>query len=128
MKEDHIAHELTPRQHAVQHVEMTVRRAIQVFDLFERWTKRFKDSGWQGTQDWRNIDPSEYRKIFDSGANKWYDVQPLMEIEELWVRYKDGRLAQEVLDLAENIPLHKVSKTSRKEIEDGLNRIRKTID
>lgn len=116
------------RKHAVQHVEMTVRRAILFFDLFEKWTKRFKDSGWQGTQDWRNIDPAEYRKILDSGDNKWYDVQPLLEIEELWIRYKNGRLAREILELAENLVLEDLSKKSRKEITNGLNRVRKATD
>lgn len=121
---DHIGHTLSPGKHAVKHVEMTVRRALAFYDVFERWEQRFNKSGYQGVQDWRDIDPSEWRKILSDGNNKWYDVQPMMEIEELWKRYKKGTLAQEVLDLADNLVMEKLSKKSRKEIEDGLARLR----
>lgn len=108
----------------MSHPTQTVRRALAFIDVFERWEERFNKSGYQGVQDWRDIDPSEWRNILSDGNNKWYDVQPLMEIEELWKRYKSGKLVEQVLELAENLPMDKLSKTARKEIEDGLARIR----
>ena len=124
LDDSHIAMHITPGKHAVKNPEMAVRRALAFYEVFERWEERFKSSGYQGVQDWRDIDPSEWRKIMSDGNNKWYDVQPLMELEELWKRFKSGELARQVLELAENLPMDKLSKKSRKEIEDGLARIR----
>lgn len=119
----HIGHELSPRKHAVKHVEMTVRRALQLIEVFERWEEQFNKSGYQGVQDWRDIDPSEYRKIM---GDDHYGIQPRMELEELWKRYKSGRIYDEVLALADNLIMDKLpDNDNTKEMKNALDRIRK---
>lgn len=123
MNEQHIGHHLSPRKHAVKNVEMTVRRVLQLIRVFEEWEARFNKSGIRAVQDWRDIDPSEYRGIL---GDDHYGIQPRMELEELWKRYKSGRIYDEVLDLADNLILEKLPDNDKtKEMKRDLARIRK---
>ena len=110
------------RKHAVKNVEMTVRRALRFIQLFEEWEERFNKSGRRGVQDWRDIDPKEYRKIY---GDDYMEVSPQNQLEELWERYKSGSLYREVQELADNLVLEDLSKTARRQIENGLVHIRK---
>lgn len=122
-KPSHMGHELSPRAHAMKHVEMTVRRALQLIKVFEEWEERFNRSGYQGVQDWRDIDPAEFRKVL---GDDHYGIQHTMELEELWKRYKNGKIYDQVLDLAENLVIEKLPKNSNtKEMIRDLDRIRK---
>lgn len=121
MDETHIGHALSPRVHAMKQSEMTARRALKIIQVFEKWEARFQSNGVQGVQDWRDIDPKEFRKIYDDDR---YGVQPQMELDELWRRYKNGRLYDEVLELAENLVIEKLPDNKHtKEMKDALNRI-----
>ena len=117
MDKSHISKELGVRTQAMKTTEMTVRRAIKLIGEFDKLVERFKSDA-----DYTAMDPASYRKVFD-------EYVPLgQEISQLWERYKRRSLHQEVLDLAENIDLARLPVKTRKEILNGLNRIRKAIN
>ena len=106
-------HRLNPRGQAMKSLEMTVTYAIgfiEAFDLLEKG------------EDWTDVPSKTYRKLI--GDRYHY---PAM-FEELWKRYQNRALHQEVVDLAANLIMEDLSPTRRKEIQDGLNRIHKSLD
>ena len=94
--------------------EMTVRRGLILFEAFEELERG---------QDWTDVPNQTYRKVWDEGLR----TSRYAEVIELWERYKNRRLHQEVLDLAANIEMDELSKKARAEIEKGLARIEKGI-
>ena len=112
MQMTHISKELGPRKQAVKSLEMTVRRALAVIKVFDELPK--------GSTDWTDADPRDLRNALgDEVFNPTMSVLP-----ELWKRYKDGRLQEQVLELVANIVLESLPKKTRKEIEDGIARFR----
>lgn len=94
--------------------EMTVRRALALVKVFDN-----PPPG--GAKDWTDYEP---KLIRDAMGDKAFDPKQAVLIE-LWARYKDKRLHQQIKDLAASLDMDKMSKKARKEIEDGLNRISK---
>lgn len=110
---DRVAHHVNPRGQAVKSTEMTVRRALALIEVFDNLP--------DGAKDWQDADPKDLRKAMgDDQFDPRQAVYP-----ELWERYKDGSLHEQVIALADNLVLEDLSKKARKEIEDGLNRITK---
>lgn len=105
-------HTINPRTQSVKTVEMTVIRAIMFVDAFEAWEA---EHGKMKT--WEDMDPAAFRKIYEDG---WYTRTA--EIEELFKRYKSGRLQREIVELAENLVLDDLSKERRKVIKDAIRR------
>lgn len=86
---------------------MTVRRALAIYFAFE------------GIEDWTELDLKTWRLAFGS-------VNPHgRELPELWDRYKAGTLAEQIIALADNLVMEDLSKEARKEIQDGIRRLRK---
>lgn len=107
-----ISKELGPRKQANKVNEMTVRRALAIIQVFD---------SQEDAKDWSDYEPKDIKAAL--GEDR-FDPQ-MAVLPELWARYKDKRLHQQVEDLAANIDLEGLSKKSRKEIEDGLARISK---
>jgi len=106
-------HRLNPRSQAMKGMEMTVSYAIgyiEAFDLLEKG------------QDWTDVPSKTYRKIM---GDRYH--HPAM-FEELWKRYQNRVLHQEVVDLAANLNMEDLSPTRRKEIQNGLKRINQKLD
>lgn len=101
--------DLNPKAQAVKANEMTVRRALELIEEFDKL-----DDGL----DWQDVPGAAYRRII--GAR--YEYGRLLE--EVWNRYQGGTLYYEVLDLAENLP---PSVLKKKEVSDGLRKIRQRI-
>jgi hypothetical protein len=99
-----------PRSLTVKGMEMTVLRALQLIDAFE---------ALEPGQDWTDVPGPAYRKII----GERYEYPALLS--ECWERFKRGTLYREVLDLAANLP---PASLERKDIADGLQRIRKSQD
>ncbi len=106
-------HRLNPRGQTMKSLEMTVTYAIgfiEAFDLLEK------------EEDWQDVPSKTYRKLI--GDRYQY---PAM-FEELWKRYKNRGLHQEVVDLAANLIMEDLPSVRRKEIQSGLNRINQELD
>lgn len=103
--------DLNPRSMAVKSLELTVLRAIQIIEAFDKLEKG---------EDWSDVPNVTWRKILGDGHYKERAV-----INEMWTRYKAKTLKQEVLDLHENLP---PSAQKRKEIKDGVNAIHSDLD
>lgn len=104
-------HSPNPKGQAMKGVEMTVRRALAIIEIFDNLPPEAKD--------WTDAEPKDLRKVMgDDSFNPSLSIWP-----ELWARYKDGRLQQATLELADNVNLEDLSKKARKEIEDGIARI-----
>lgn len=91
---------------------MTVRRALAIIDVFDNLP--------DGARDWTDAEPRDLRKAmgddtFDPSLAIW---------PELWERYKKGTLHEQTIEMAENLNMEDLSKASRKEIQDGIRRIR----
>lgn len=108
-------HTPNPKGQAMKAVEMTIRRCLEIIKVFDEIPKG---------EDWTVARPIDYRKAFGD-AN--FDPSAAV-IPELWTRYQDGRLFHQVLDLAENLVMEDLSKSSRKVIKNGLNSIRQRLD
>ncbi len=94
-------------------LEMTVFYAIgfiEAFDLLEKG------------EDWTDVPSKTFRQLI--GDRYHY---PAM-FEELWTRYQNRVLHQEVVDLAANLTMEDLSPTRRKEIQNGLKRINQELD
>lgn len=103
---DHDVSDLNPRKQATKALEMTVRRALELIEEFEKL---------EDGLDWQDVPGSAYRRII----GERYEYGRLLE--EVWNRYQGGTLYYEVLDLAENLP---PSVLKKKEIKNGLDSIR----
>jgi len=108
---DYTVKDLNPRAQAVKGMEMTVLRALQIITVFDDLNKG---------QDWSDVPNKSWRKIL---GGKHYEERAL--INEMWVRYKDKSLHQQVLDLHENLP---PTVQKRKEIKNGITAIRERLD
>lgn len=108
-----IASEVNPRGQAVKSTEMTVRRALAIVKVFDNLPKEAKD--------WSDAEPKELRKAL--GTDTFDPHQAVLP--ELWKRYRDRSLHQQILDLVESLDLSKLSKTSQKEIKSGIAKISK---
>ncbi len=94
-------------------LEMTVSYAIgfvEAFDLLEKG------------EDWQDVPSKTYRTLI---GNRYLLPR---QIEELWTRYQNRALHQEVVDLAANLIMEDLSPTRRKEIQNGLKRINQELD
>ena len=94
-------------------LEMTVTYAIgfiEAFDLLEEG------------EDWQDVPSKTYRNLI---GNRY---QLPRQIEELWTRYRNRVLHQEVVDLAANLIMEDLPPTRRKEIQNGLKRINQELD
>lgn len=100
--------QLNPKSHAVKQLEMTVRRALETIEAFDKLDKG---------QDWTEVPNATYRKIFGTDH---YTRQRM--IEEVHKRYKSGRLFTEVLDLYNVLP---EATQKRKELKSGIAKLRK---
>lgn len=114
MDETHMSREVSPRAHANLYNTQTVRRGLRIIQVFDEWSEK------DGFKDWRDIDPKDLRNALDAGDT----FDPTQAIwPELWDRYTSRELHRQVLDLVENVPMDKLSKKVRKEINDGISRI-----
>jgi hypothetical protein len=103
----------------MKQLEMTVLRAIQVVDAFDKLDENHTP-GWPiPKQDWRDVPMATYRKIFGDAKGREF------MLETLWDRYKDGSLQRNTIELAANLDMDLMTKKRRKEIEDGLSRLDK---
>ena len=99
---------------------MTVMRAIGIMDL---WDKEITRDKWTGKYlDWTDVDPKKYKKVLGDSA---YHYQAT--IVELFKRYKSKELHAQILMLADNLPLEDMPAKRRKEITNGLDRVRNGI-
>lgn len=104
---------------ASKQIEMTVVRALWLIDAFDQVVEEHKTPGWPTPRvDWRDVPMATYRKIFGDKKNSEFVM------DELWTRWKEGRMQRSVLDLAANLDMDTLTKKRRKEIERGLARIR----
>lgn len=102
--------DLNPRSQSVKQLEMTLLRAFQLIDAFDKL---------EDGQDWTDVPGSTYRKII----GERYEYPRLLEV--VYERWRSGRLYSECLDLAANLP---PAVLERKEIADGLDRLSARID
>lgn len=102
--------DLNPRAQAVKSLESTVLRCLQLIDAFDAL-----ESGL----DWTDVPGGTYRKVL---GNR-YEYPRILE--EVYKRWKSGRIYTEVLDLYENLP---PAAQKRKEIQVGIRKIRKRLD
>lgn len=103
-------HRPNPRGQAVKVLEMTVRRALQIYKVFDELPPEAKD--------WTDAEPKDLRKALGDDA-----FDPTLAIwPTLWERYKKGTLQREIEEMVENLNMEDLSKASRKEIKDGLSR------
>lgn len=106
-----ITKELSPRSQAVKSLEMTVRRALAIIDVFDNRPETAKD--------WTDCEPKALRNAL--GDDEFNPQQAILP--ELWKRYLDRTLHRQTADLAANLDFDSLSKKSRKEIEDGLSKL-----
>ncbi len=94
-------------------LEMTVTYAIGFIEAFDKLEKG---------EDWSDVPNTTYRSLMGGR----YEF-PIM-FEELWKRYRNRLLHQEVIDLAANLIIEDLPAARRKEIQRGLIRINKELD
>lgn len=93
-------------------VEMTIRRALAIIKVFDELPPEAKD--------WTDAQPKDLRNALGDDTF----IPALALWSELWRRYKNGTLQTGVLELWDNLNAEDLSKKARKEIEDGLSRLR----
>lgn len=103
-----ISKHTNPRGQAAKTTEMTVRRALAIIQVF--------DNPPAGAKDWTDYNPKDIKNAM--GSDRFDPTQAV--IVELWARYKDKRLHQQVRDLADNLDMDSLSKKARTEIEKGM--------
>jgi len=110
MVEEYTVKNINPKSQAAKGLEMTVMRCLQLIEAF--------DALGEG-EDWTDVPNATYRKII---GERYMFARML---EEVFNRYKSGRIYTEVTDLAANLP---PAALERKEIKDGLHRISQATD
>lgn len=107
---------------AMKTLEMTVWRAIQLIDAFDKMIEESYTPGWPRPKvDWRDVPMSTYRKILGHTNEKAY------VLDTIWERYGNLTLHRSVIELAENLDWDSLSKKRRKEIGDGLDRLNQRL-
>ena len=112
----HTVEDLNPKSHAVKHLEMTIKRAIKLIDL---WDIELVDRRWGGVKkDWTDVSPEKYTRIL--GERFAWRTDSV--IAELYARYKSKALHGQVLDLYKQLP-----EATKKGLRSDVNRIYKIV-
>ena len=85
----HTSNDLNPAGQPVKVLEMTLVRALKMIHMFD---------ALEDDEDWTDLTNQELRKVFQ------FHYAEHRQIEEMWKSYQSGSLAQQVLDLYENLP------------------------
>lgn len=108
--------DLNPKGKAVKTNEMTVRRALQIIELWDEHIVRDSFHGWPNWDDIPNL--GKYNDIL---GDKAYSLTGLLN--ELFARYRDKSLHRQVVDLFETLP------TDLKErYQDDIDAVREKLD
>ena len=100
----------------MKHLEMAIKRAIQIIDL---WDKELVDKRYGGVKkDWTDVSPEKYTRIL--GEHFAWRTDSV--IAELYVRYKSKALHGQVLDLYKQLP-----EKTKKGLRSDVNRIYKIV-
>ena len=100
----------------MKHLEMAIKRAIQIIDL---WDKELVDKRYGGVKkDWTDVSPEKYTRIL--GEHFAWRTDSV--IAELYARYKSKAMHGQILDLYKQLP-----EATKKGLRSDVNRIRKLL-